>query len=225
MFAGITKAGLNPTSGLSLVQQNFDMNGLLDGSIDAAQAMTYNEYAQLLEVTNPATGKLYQPTDFNVIDWNKEGTAMLQDAIWANSEKLKNDAEYQATTVKFLKAALKGWIYTRDNPQKAADIVVTQGSQLGASHQLWQTNEVNKLIWPSANGIGIIDKAAWSQTVDVAMTSKNLEGSTVITKKPDADAYTNEYVQKALDALKAEGIDSTGMSYKPMTVTLVQGGK
>ena len=125
------------------------MNALLGGEIDAAQAMTYNEYAQVLESTNPDTGELYTPDDFNVIDWNDEGTAMLQDAIWANSEKLANDEEYQANTEKFIKASLKGWIYARDNPEKARDIVVAQGSQLGNSHQLWQTNEINKLIWPS----------------------------------------------------------------------------
>ncbi|MEA9986641.1 MULTISPECIES: ABC transporter substrate-binding protein [Subtercola] len=225
MFAGITKAGLNPATDVQLVQQAFDESGLLDGSIDAAQAETYNEYAQILETTNPATGKLYQPSDLNVIDWNTEGTAMLQDAIWANTDKLKNDTTYQDTTVKFLTAALKGWIYARDNPQKASDIVVAKGSQLGASHQLWQTNEVNKLIWPSSAGIGIVSDAAWKQTVGVAMSAKNLEGSTVITKAPDSDAYTNTYVQKALDALKSQGVDVTGSSFTPLTVTLTEGGK
>ena len=44
------------------------MNGFLDGDIDAAQAMTYNEYAQVLETKNPETGELYQPEDLNVID-------------------------------------------------------------------------------------------------------------------------------------------------------------
>ncbi|RFA22408.1 ABC transporter substrate-binding protein [Subtercola boreus] len=225
MFAGITKAGLDPANDVKLVQQAFDESGLLDGSIDAAQAETYNEYAQILETMNPATGKLYQPGDLNVIDWNTEGTAMLQDAIWANTEKLNSDQAYQDQTVKFLTAALKGWIYARDNPQKAADIVVAKGSQLGASHQLWQTNEINKLIWPSADGIGVIDDSSWKQTVSVAMTAKNLEGTTVITKEPDSDAYTNTYVQKALDALKGEGVDVTGTSYKPIDVTLTEGGK
>ena len=225
MFAGITKAGLDPATDVQLVQQAFDESGLLDGSIDAAQAETYNEYAQILETTNPATGKLYQPSDLNVIDWNTEGTAMLQDAIWANTDKLNNDPAYQDQTVKFLTAALKGWIYARDNPQKASDIVVAKGSQLGASHQLWQTNEINKLIWPSSSGIGVIDESSWKQTVDVAMTAKNLEGTTVITAEPDSDAYTNTYVQKALDALKGEGVDVTGTSFQPITVTLTEGGK
>ena len=41
----------------ALVQQQFDMQALLSREIDAAQAMSYNEYAQVLEATNPATGQ------------------------------------------------------------------------------------------------------------------------------------------------------------------------
>ncbi|WP_426595199.1 ABC transporter substrate-binding protein [Cellulomonas sp. McL0617] len=225
LFAGMTKAKLDPASDVTLVQQQFDMNALLGGEIDAAQAMTYNEYAQLLESTDPATGKLYTPEDFNTINWNDEGTAMLQDAIWANSAKLASDKDYQATTEKFVKASLKGWIYARDNPEKARDIVVAQGSQLGNSHQLWQTNEINKLIWPSPDGIGMIDKAAWDQTVDIALHTKNDQGATVITTDPSKDSYTNTYVEKALAALKSEGVDVTGSDYKPIDVTLEAGGK
>ena len=67
------------------MQQQFDMKGLLSREIDAAQAMTYNEYAQLLETKNPDTGELYKPEDFNVINYKDEGVGMLQDAIWANA--------------------------------------------------------------------------------------------------------------------------------------------
>ena len=60
-------------------------------------------------------------------------------------------------------------------------MVVKAGSKLGASHQLWQTNEVNKLIWPSPNGIGMVDTAAWDRTVKVAESTKNADGDTVLT--------------------------------------------
>jgi len=223
LFAGLTKAGI-PTSGVTLVQQQFDMQALLKGDIDAAQAMIYNEYAQVLEAQNPKTKKLYQASDFSVVDWNDEGTAMLQDAIWANTSKLESDKAYQDQTVKFLQASIKGWAYCRDNAEKCRDIVVAKGSKLGASHQLWQMNEVNKLVWPSPNGAGMIDEAAWKQTVQIAQSAKNAQGQTVLTKAPEGLAYTNEYVQKALDALKADGTDVTGASYKPLAVTLNPGG-
>jgi NitT/TauT family transport system substrate-binding protein len=224
LFAGMTKAGIDPSKDVELVQQQFDMQALLKGDIDAAQAMTYNEYAQVLEAKNPETGELYKPEDFTAVDWNDEGTAMLQDAIWADTQKLENDTAYQDQTVKFLEASFRGWAHCRDNPEECRDMVVARGSKLGDSHQLWMMNEVNKLIWPSPDGIGIVDEAAWNQTVEIASNTKNQDGDTVLTQEPEGLAYTNEYAQKALDALKADGIDVTGESFEPTEVELKEGG-
>ncbi len=224
VFAAITKAGMDPASDVELVQQQFDMLALLNGEIDAAEAMTYNEYAQVLEAVNPDTGALYTADDFNVVNYNDEGVAMYQDAIWASEERL-NDAAYQDMTQRFVTASLKGWIFCRDNAQECADIVTANGSQLGASHQLWMMNEVNKLIWPSPAGIGVVDEALWSQTVDVSMNTKNLEGATVMTSGAAAEgAYTNEYAEAADAALEAEGLNVTGDGFAPMEVTLNEGG-
>jgi NitT/TauT family transport system substrate-binding protein len=223
LFAGMTEAGLTPATDVTLVQQQFDMQALLSGEIDAAQAMSYNEYAQVLEATNPATGQLYQPSDFSVIDWNQTGTAMLQDAIWASTDRLQDPA-YQDLTTRFIAGSLEGWAYCRDNVESCRDMVVAAGSTLGASHQLWQINEVNKLIWPSPAGAGMIDEAAWAQTVKVARTAVNADGQTVLTRDPDAEAYTNTYVERALEQLRGEGIDVTGEGYAPIEVTLNPGG-
>jgi NitT/TauT family transport system substrate-binding protein len=223
LFAGMTAAGLTPATDVTLVQQQFDMQALLSGEIDAAQAMSYNEYAQVLEATDPATGQLYQPSDFSVIDWNVTGTAMLQDAIWASTQRLEDPA-YQDLTTRFIAGSIEGWAYCRDNVESCRDMVVASGSTLGASHQLWQVNEVNKLIWPAPSGAGVIDDAAWAQTVQVARTAVNADGQTVLTRDPDAEAHTNTYVQQALDQLKAEGVDVTGDGYTPMDVTLNPGG-
>jgi len=95
LFAAIGAAGLDPATDVEHVGQNFDMVALLEGEIDAAEAMTYNEYAQVLEAENPDTGELYTPADLNVISYEDEGVGMLQDAIWASGERLANDAEYQ----------------------------------------------------------------------------------------------------------------------------------
>ena len=223
LFAGLTQAGLKPGTDVELVQQQFDMQALLNREIDAAQAMTYNEYAQVLEAVNPDTGELYKPEDFTVINWNDVGTAMYQDAIWASEERLA-DAAYQDLTQRFVTASLKGWIYCRDNAQECADIITANGSKLGASHQLWMMNEVNKLIWPSPLGVGIIDPALWAQTVTVALNTLNADEVTIITADPGAAAYTNQYAEAANAALTAEGLNTTGDDFAPISVELKEGG-
>jgi NitT/TauT family transport system substrate-binding protein len=222
VFAAMAEAQLDPATDVDNVAQQFDMNALLDGDIDAAEAMTYNEYAQVLEATNPETGELYQPSDLNVISYEDVGVGMLQDSIWANGDRLADDPEYVDIATRFVAASSLGWAFCRDNPEACRDIVIGEGSTLGASHQLWQMNEVNKLIWPSENGIGYIDQAAWDQTVAISMETPNLEGATVLTAPPSPDAFTNDIVDAAHELLG--GIDLTGSGFQPIEVTLEPGG-
>lgn len=223
IFAAMAAEGLDSTT-VQIITQDFNMNAFLQGDIDAAQAMTYNEYAQLLETVDPDTGELYQPEDFNVISYEDTVGAMLQDAIWADTERLESDEEYADTAVAFLKAVIKGWVFARDNPDEAAAITLENGSAWGPSHELWMMNEINKLIWPSPDGIGIIDEAAWQQTVDGALAAVNETGAHLITEEPPASAWSNEYIQQALDELAEEGIDVTGEGFEPIEVELQEGG-
>jgi NitT/TauT family transport system substrate-binding protein len=223
IFAALAEQNLDPASDVSLVQQDFNMDGLLSGDIDAAEAMTYNEYAQVLESVNPDTGELYTPDELNVVSYEEVGVGMLQDAIWADGERLSDDS-YIDLAGRFVAASLQGWAYCRDNVQECVDIVVAKGSKLGASHQLWQMNEINKLIWPAANGVGMIDPAAWDRTVQIAMDTPNLEGTTVLTAEPTDGAYTNDIVSLALTDLDEMGIDTTGDGFTPIDVTLEEGG-
>jgi NitT/TauT family transport system substrate-binding protein len=215
LFAALTKAGLDPTKE-NVIKQNFDMSGLLKGDLDVAQAMIYNEYAQVLEAKNPATGQLYQPTDLNVLDFNDPsvGTGMLQDQVFARASWLKDNED---TAVKFLQASFKGWIYCRDNADKCVQIVLSKGSQLGASHQAWQMNEINALIWPSPNGIGLLDKTLYDQTIQIATTYKVLKAA------PSADATRTDLAQKALTNL-GSSVDTKGTSFQKATITLKEGG-
>jgi NitT/TauT family transport system substrate-binding protein len=213
LFAALTKAGCDPTKE-NVIKQNFDMTGLLSGQLDAAQAMIYNEYAQVLEAKNPATSQLYQPGDFNVIDFNDPaiGTAMMQDQIFATAKWLATGTNTQVAT-KFLTASYRGWIYCRDNPDKCVQLVLAKGSQLGASHQAWELNEVNGLIWPSKNGIGQFDQAAYDQTVQIAVTYG------VLKKTADAAATRSDLAAAAYAALPS-GTDGKGAGFQKTTVTL-----
>jgi NitT/TauT family transport system substrate-binding protein len=214
VVAGARKFELEVDKDYTKVIQEFNMNALLSKQIDVAEAMTYNEYAQVLEAKNPATGALYKPEDLNVIDYNKVGTAMLQDAVFARKAWLAQ-AGSEDIAVKFLRATFKGWIFCRDNAAKCVDHVLAAGTTLGKGHQAWQMNEVNPLIWPSPNGIGITDKALWDQTIAIAVAGK------VLTAAPAEGAYRNDLAEKALQGITG---DTKGTGFVKGTVAVTEGG-
>ncbi len=221
LFAALTKNGINPakSSDVTIVNQPFDMSLFLNKQVDAAAAMTYNEMAQVLETKNPATGKLYQQSDLNIFKMASPqvGTGMLEDNVFVRGDWLKDPAN-QKTATAFLKASDQGWIYCRDHQAACVNIVLKNGSLLGKGHQTWQLNEINKLIWPNASGIGLVPASAVKQTATIAKTYG-------VIKKMPAGATNYTYAQQALSQLKAAGVDVNGKSWKPQTVTLTLGGK
>ena len=106
-----------------------------------------------------------------------------------------------------------------------ASVVLVNSCRNCASHQLWQTNEVNKLIWPSPDGIGHINQAAWDRTAAISLSTPNLEDATVITAAPSDGACTNEIVEAAWALLDGMGLDLFGADYEPITVELQLGGE
>ncbi|TMG41942.1 MAG: ABC transporter substrate-binding protein [Chloroflexi bacterium] len=219
LYAAMRKVGIDPNkaSDVTIVKQPFDMSLLLNGEVDAAQAMIYNEYAQVLEQKNPKTGKLYQPDELNVIDFNKVGTAMLQDHLFARDAWLKKSGNEDIAT-RFLQASFKGWVFCRDSQKECVDIVLKAGTTLGKGHMTWQLNEINALIWPSPSGIGAIEKASWDQTVSISTTYQILKGA------PSGTPYRTDLAKKAADALKGQGVDINGASFKKAVVEVTAGG-
>ncbi|MEU1296588.1 ABC transporter substrate-binding protein [Streptomyces sp. NPDC005840] len=218
LFAAMRGSGVDPKKDAKIIQQPFDMSLLLKHEVDAAQAKTFNEYAQLLESTDPKTGKLYRPSDFVAINLQDAGYQSLEDGVYARDGWLSKKAN-QETAVKFLKATYEGWGYCRDELEGCVDIVLKNGSALGKGHQTWMLNEVNKLVWPAENGVGMMDKAAWDQTIDIAVKAGLLK------KRPTAGAYRTDLTERALKELEADGFDTTGASYRPTEVTVTAGGR
>jgi NitT/TauT family transport system substrate-binding protein len=209
------ESGGDPASQYQKVIQPFDMTLLLSRQIDVAEAMIYNEYAQVLEATNPATGELYKPEDLNVIDWNDYRVAMLQDAIFARKAWL-DEGNNRDIAVRFVRASLKGWIYCRDNPADCVQYTVDAGSQLPGGHQAWMMNEVNALVWPSPLGVGVLDPVFYGQTVRV---SKN---AGIIKADPSPDAYDASIAEEALESLT--DLDTKGEDFEKAVVPVTPGG-
>lgn len=217
LFVALRGEGLDPDNpdDVEIIQQSFDMLALLNRELDAAQAMTYNEYAQVLEAVNEETGELYTADDLTVINYNDVGTAMLQDHVFALGSWLAEEGN-EDTAARFLAASYKGWQFCRDEFDACVDVVLNNGPTLGQSHMAWQLNEINKLIWPSPAGIGMMDETLWAQTVQVSV-----DGG-VIPEDPGTDAYRTDLTEAAHALLEG---DTTGDSYAPITVELVEGGE
>jgi NitT/TauT family transport system substrate-binding protein len=183
LLATLAKYNIDKDKDVELVQQPFDMNLLLNKEVAAAAAMTYNEYFQVLSAG-------HTPDELNIIDFNKEGTAMLEDGIFTTEEFLK-DAKNQDIAARFLRASIKGWAYCRDNVSECVDIVLKQDATgvMKKDAQEWQMNEVNKLIWGDPinkeTKVGYMDPEAFKRTAEIAQTYG------VIKAAPSEGAFTH----------------------------------
>ncbi len=219
LFAALTKYGMDPNAGkgVTIVQQPFDMGLFLSHKVDAASAMTYNELAQVLESKNPKTGKLFQLSDLNVIKMQSVGTGMLEDGIFSTGSWLKSAANDQIAE-RFIGASLEGWIYCRDHASQCVNFTLQAGPTLPKGHQTWMMNEINKLIWPNASGIGLMNKADFARTAHIAQQFG-------VIKKAPSGAYRTDLAAAAIKGLKAAKQDVYGKGYKPLTVHVTAGGK
>ena len=212
--------GSDPISGehLQLVEQPFHLGPLINGELDAAQALIYNGYGRLLGEVNPATGELYQEEELNFIDFNELGLAMLQDHIIARGDWLAQDGN-EETAASLIRATLRAWIHCRDYADDCVRILREIDPELGESHQQWQMNEVNKLIWPSPAGIGLMDEARWDQMVGWLLRLGALPA------EPSAGSYRSDLVFAVLETLAGEGLDVTGADWQPAEIRVRAGGE
>jgi len=207
------------------VEQDFDMNELIaaqDGCaqadqdcVDVAEAMIYNEWAQLLETTDPNTGELFQPDQFFVFDYNELGTAMLQDGLWARQSWLE-EGNNEEVAMRFLQASFRGWMYCRDNPDDCVQYSVDRGSIWGRGHLAWMMNEINKLVWPAPDSIGALDQDVLAQTVDTA-TAAGILGAA-----PDEAAFRSDLREAALAGIDG---DMTGTDWEAPVVEITPAGE
>ncbi|WP_127529327.1 ABC transporter substrate-binding protein [Paenibacillus kobensis] len=187
ILALFDKYKLDPNKDLSFVKQGFTMDQFLGGQLDAASAMTYNEYPVVLEQGIKAE-------ELSIIDMNKEGVAMLEDNLFANQDWLAANKE---TAVKFVRASLKGWKDAIADPDAAVDSVmkVAEEGSTTRDHQVTMMKEVAKLVAPEGFDLaklGVIDEAKFKQTADIALQFGVIKKPADLTK-----AYTTEIVEMA----------------------------
>jgi NitT/TauT family transport system substrate-binding protein len=180
LLATLDKYGIDRSRDVTLVKQPFDMGLFLERKVDAAAITTYNEYRQLLDAG-------VKPDDLVVIDFNAEGTAMLEDGIFARADWLARPAS-TAIAARFLRASLRGWSSCREQPDDCVDAVLRENPTLARESQRFMLAEVLKLIWgppPPPSPLGRLDPAAFERTAAIALRFG------VIRKPADRGAYTH----------------------------------
>ena len=186
VLALLEKYKLDKNSDLELVQQDYTMDQVQEGSIDVASAMTYNEFGLLLE-------NGISKDDLNVIDMNDEDVAMLEDCLFVNSEWASKNED---VLVRFLRASIKGWQDACKDPDAAGKIVYDVDQSVSLEHQTYMAQEVAKLVSPEgfdSSKIGQIDMDAVKQTAKfLKLYNKDLAGDPVVDDTTFASKYWDE---------------------------------
>ncbi|KRA96661.1 nitrate ABC transporter substrate-binding protein [Devosia sp. Root685] len=184
-FAWMNKEGIatdGSAGGVTVLQQSFDIQPMIQGQADCISVMTYNEYGQALDAG-------YGPDNLTIFNYTEMGNDLLEDGLYVLEDSLKDPAKVDAYT-RFVRASMKGWQYALDNPEEAAQIVV-DSDETGAAelaHQLYMVGEVSKLV-------DATDPALNMETYD--RTVKALLDQSIIKAQPEG-AYTTVVT----DALK-----------------------
>lgn len=180
-FAWMNKLGLKTDGsegGVTVLQQSFDIQPMIQGQADCISVMTYNEYGQALDAG-------YGPDNLTIFNYTEMGNDLLEDGLYVMEDSLKDPAKVDAYT-RFVRASMTGWAYALENPDEAAEIVV-EADDTGAAelaHQRYMVGEVSKLV--DADDAAL-DMATYDRTVkallDQSIIKANPEGAytTVVT--------------------------------------------
>ena len=178
--------GMDPQKDIEWKQQDYTMDQFNSGGLDAASAMSYNEYLLLLE-------NGYSEDDLNIIDMNKEGAALLEDCLFVKRSWAEQNEDL---LVRFLRATIKGWKYAVENPEEAGTLVYDIGKSATPEHQIAMTKKVAELVIPEgsdASKIGYLDKTDIQRTIDLGYQSGLIKNIINI-----EDSIDSSYWEKAL---------------------------
>lgn len=178
-WALMSQAGVDKTQ-FNLVAQGYSMEPFLNGELDVASAMIYNEYYAVLESGVNAE-------ELNVIDYADYGLGFPGDTLFTSRSMMDNNSDLCARMVR---ASLRGWKYAVENPEEAVDIVLKYddtGMQT-REHQLSMMNEIAKLVQVGSQPLGNTEEAAVRITIETLLKYGILAGSV-----NPGDVFTNQF--------------------------------
>lgn len=169
--------------GVTVLKQGFNVDPLLQKQADCISTMTYNEYWQVIDAG-------IADSDLVVFKYEDQGVATLEDGLYVMEENLEDPA-FVDKMARFVRATMKGWEYSRENPDEAADIVL-ENDATGAQtekHQKRMVREVNKL---TEGSDGRLDMEDYQRTVNTLLSG----GSDPVISKEPVGATTTAVTDK-----------------------------
>ena len=170
--------------GVNVLKQGFNVDPLLQKQADCISVMTYNEYWQVIDAG-------IAEDELVTFKYEDQGVATLEDGLWVLEQNLADEA-FVDRMARFVRASMKGWKYTEENPDEAAEIVL-ENDETGAQqehHQQRMAREIAKL---TAGSNGALDPADYERTVETLLTGGD---DPVISAKPEG-AWTHAVTDKA----------------------------
>jgi len=149
------------------VPQAGNMNLFLQGGVDAASAMWYNEYHQLLNAgLNPEELTTFFLADHG-FNFPEDGLYCLESTYAQNPSRCR----------RFVQASLAGWRFAFEHPEEALDIVMKYVDEAHVPtnrvHQRWMLDRMKDLIMPpnSAVPLGHLPESAYAVVADELLKS------------------------------------------------------
>ncbi len=174
-----------PSDAYAVIPQGFSMDDFLDGKLDVASAMIYNEYYAVVE-----SG--VKPAEVTVIDYADYGLDFPGDTLFTSKTTAVDKPDL---CMRMVRATLKGWEYAIAHPEEAVDIVMKydKTGSLNREHQLSMMKEIAKLVAVDGREVGRSDDAVLQRTIDTLREFNVLKSDL-----PASDVMTNDFVDEAL---------------------------
>lgn len=153
---------------VDVISQGFSMAPFLEGRLDAASAMIYNEYNMVL-----AQG--IARDDLVVIDYKDFGLGFPGDVLFTSNDMVR---DHPGLCGKMVRASLRGWQYALKHMDEAVDVVLKhdRAGVADLDHQKKMMEEIARLISGSkTDPMGYISDRTISKMINTLVLYDVLE--------------------------------------------------
>jgi NitT/TauT family transport system substrate-binding protein len=175
----LSSVGMKLTD-VQVIPQEFSVTPFLEDQYILSQVTTYNE---LIQIRNQG----YEESKLQILSPKNYNSAILGDVIFSKEELIQNKQE---ALVKFLRASIKGWQYTIDNPDEALKIVLDYNPELEENLQRQTLNAIIELVsteQSQVEGIGYMNPDEYENIQRILLQSGQITEGVDISK-----VYSNE---------------------------------